>query len=179
VNLDFYTDRVASVFLHSFEPPFLRAVRADFTSAFDYSMRDTAVFPIATTRYCLTKIHEMPQLEKLATFRGNSADASLSTQEQFAYFRLTDIRYRNLLIAWPVSIAVALVVRRGRRIVAYSAVLVATGILMVLLTGSFTYLLPRFLLPFCACYVVAMLFPIGWVLDAIRQKTIRQNPAPL
>ncbi|MFN2623951.1 MAG: hypothetical protein ABR611_14020 [Chthoniobacterales bacterium] len=177
-HLDFYANRVASAFLRSFEPSFLRAVRADFISSFDYSVRDSTIFPIATTRYCLTRLDEMPQLAKLATFRGNSVDATLGAQEQLAYFRLIDVRFRNLLIAWAALIAVALVVRTGRRIVGHSAVLVATGVMMVLLTCSLTYLLPRFLLPFWVCYVAAVLLPVGWVLDEIGRRTLRHGGAP-
>jgi hypothetical protein len=178
-HLDFYTNRVASVFLRSFEPEFLRAVRADFISSFDYSVRDSAIFPIATTRYSLAKIDEMPQLAKLATFRRNSADATLGAQEQFAYFRLIDVRFRNLLIVWAALIAVALAMKTGRRMVGQSVALVTTGVMMVLLTCSLTYLLPRFLLPFWVCYVAAVLLPLGWIVDGIGRITLRHRGAPV
>ena len=133
-------------------------------------MRDLAIYPLTTTRYSLAKIDEMPQLKKLATFRGNSVDASLRAQEQLTYFRLIDVRFRNLLIVWAALIAVALIVKTGRRIVSDSAVLVATGVIMVLLTCSLTYLLPRFLLPFWVCYVAAMLLSLGWVADELMRR---------
>jgi hypothetical protein len=178
-HLEFYENRVASIFLRSFEPPFLRAVRADFISSFDYSVRDLAIFPIATTRYSLVKIDEMPQLAKLATFRGNSVDATLRAEEQLGYFRMIDVRFRNLLIGWAALIAAALVVKTGRRMVGPSAVLVASGVTMVLLTCSLTYLLPRFLLPFWVCYVAAVLLPLGWIVDTIGRRTLRDGGAPL
>jgi hypothetical protein len=178
-HLDFYTNRVAGVFLRSFEPPFLSAIRADFISSFNYSVRDLATFPIATTRYSLAKIDQMPQLAKLATFRGNSADATLSAQEQLTYFRLIDVRFRNLLIVWAALIAMALVGRTGRRMVAQSVVLIATGVVMVLVTCSLTYLLPRFLLPFWVCYVAAVLLLLGWIVDASARATSRHKGAPL
>jgi hypothetical protein len=109
----------------------------------------------------------MPQFVKLATFRGNSADGTFRAQEQLVYFRLSDIRFRNLLIGWAGLIVVALVVRTGRRIVVPSTVLVATGVMMVLLTCSLTYLLPRFLLPFWVCHVAAVLLPVSWITDII------------
>ncbi|HEX4630770.1 MAG TPA: hypothetical protein VH188_07365 [Chthoniobacterales bacterium] len=177
-HLDFYTNRLASVFLRSFEPPFLRAVRADFISSFNYSVRDLATYPILTTRYSLAKISEMPQLAKLATFRGNSADTTLRAQEQLIYFRLIDLRFRNLLIVWAILIAVALVVKTGRSIIIPSMVLVATGVMMVLLTCSLTYLLPRFVLPFWVCYVAAVLLPLGSIVDAIGRRRLRLQGAP-
>lgn len=177
-HLDFYTNRIAGVFLRAFEPSFLSAVRTDLISSFHYSLRDMAIFPISTTRYCLARLDEMPQLAKLATFRGNLADATLSAQEQLAYFRLIDVRFRNLLIAWVALVAVAFFVRPGRRMIGDSAVLVGTGVMMVLLTCSLTYLLPRFLLPFWLCYVPAVLLPGGWVLDAIGRITLRHGGAP-
>lgn len=178
-HLDFYANRVASVFLRSFEPPFLRAVRADFISFFDFSVRDLAIFPISTTRYSLAKIDQMPQLAKLATFRADSADAILRAEEQFAYFGLVDVRFRNLIILWGALMALALVVRTGRRIVAQSAVLVATGTVMVVVTCCLTWLLPRFLLPFWVCYVAAMLLPLGWIVGAIERAALRDRGAPL
>lgn len=177
-HLDFYTNRVASVFLRSFEPPFLSAVRADFISSFNYSVRDLAIYPIATTRYSLAKISEMPQLAKLATFRGNSADATLLAQEQPIYFRLVDLRFRNLLIVWAGLSAVAWVLKTGRSMVLPAVVLIATGVVMVLLTCSLTYLLPRFLLPFWVCYVAAVLLLLGSLVDAIGRRTLRQQGAP-
>ncbi|HEX8897894.1 MAG TPA: hypothetical protein VF751_04295 [Chthoniobacterales bacterium] len=177
-HVDFYTNRVAGTFLRSLEPSFLRAVRADFISSFDYSVRDMAISPIATTRYCLTRLNQMPQLGKLATFRGNSADATLSAQEQVGYFRLIDIRFRNLLIAWAALIAVALVVKTGKRTADQSAVLVATGVMMVVVTCCLTYLLPRFLLPFWVCYVAAVLLLAAPVLDAIGRGMLSHVGAP-
>jgi hypothetical protein len=178
-HLDFYTNRVASVFLRSFEPQFLRAVRADFISSFDFSVRDLAIFPIRTTRYSLAKIDQMPQLAKLATFRGNSADATLSAQEQPAYFGVFDVRFRNLISAWAALIVAALVAKTGKRLVGPSVVLVTTGVIMVLLTCSVTYLLPRFLLPFWVCYVAAVLLLMGWIVGAIERATLRRRGAPL
>jgi hypothetical protein len=67
-------------------------------------------------------------------------------------------------------IAIALIVKTGRCIVSDSAVLVATGVIMVLLTCSLTYLLPRFLLPFWVCYVAAMLLSLGWVADELMRR---------
>jgi hypothetical protein len=178
-HLDFYTNRVASVFLRSFEPPFLSAVRADFISCFNFSVRDLAIFPIGTTRYSLAKIDQMPQLAKLATFRGNSADAILIAEEQLAYFGLLDVRFRNLLVAWAAFIVIALMVKTGRRMVVRSVVLVATGVIMVLVTCFLTYLLPRFVLPFWVCYVAAVLLPLGWIVGAIERAALRPRGAPL
>ncbi len=177
-HLDFYTNRVASVFLRSFEPPFLRAVRTDFIASFDYSVRDLATYPIASTRYSLAKIEEMPQLAKLATFRGNSADSPLMAEERLAYFRFFDVRFRNLLVVWAVLVAIGLVVRIGGPIVVHSALLVGTGVMMVLLTCCLTYLLPRFVLPFWVCYVAAVLLPLGTILDAVGRKVGPQRCAP-
>jgi len=177
-HLDFYTNRVASVFLRSFEPPFLKAVRADFISSFDYSVRDLATYPIASTRYSLAKIDEMPQLAKLATFHGNSADSTLMAEERRAYFGLFDVRFRNLLVVWAALVAIALVMRTGGPTVVHSALLVGTGVVMVLLTCCLTYLLPRFVLPFWVCYVAAVLLPLGRILDAIERKVAPQRCAP-
>jgi hypothetical protein len=176
-HLDFYTNRVASVFLRSFEPPFLRAVRTDFVASFEYSVRDLATYPIASTRYSLAKIDEMPQLAKLATFRRDSADSTLIAEEQLAYFGLFDVRFRNLLVVWAALAAIALVMRTGGSTVVYSALLVGTGVVMVLLTCCFTYLLARFALPFWVCYVAAVLLPLGRILDAIGRKVAPQRCA--
>jgi hypothetical protein len=176
-QLDFYTNRVASVFLRSFEPAFRRAVGADFISSFDYAVRDLATYPIASTRYSLAKIDQMPQLAKLATFRGDSADSTLMAEERLAYLGLFDVRFRNLLLAWAALVAIALAMRTGGPTVAHSAVLVGNGVLMVLLTCCFTYLLPRFVLPFWVCYVAAVLLPLGRILDAIGRKVAPQRCA--
>jgi hypothetical protein len=169
-HLNFYENRVASAFLHSFEPAFLSAIRADFIASFNYSVRDLSTYPIKTTRYCVAKINEMPQLAKLATFREASADATLVAQEQLAYFRLVDVRFRTLLIIWVGLIAAALIVRRARPWVGLSAILVTTGATMVFLTCCFTELLARFLLPFWVCYVTAVLLLVGRLVDALQQK---------
>jgi hypothetical protein len=174
-HLDFYTNRVASLFLRSFDSPFLRAVRADVIASFDYSVRDLATYPIASTRYSLAKIDEMPQLAKLATFRGNSADSTLTAEERLAYFGLFDVRFRNLLVVWAALVAIGLVVRTGGPIVVHSALLVGTGVMMVLLTCCLTYLLPRFVLPFWVCYVAAILLPHGRILEAIGRKVAPQR----
>jgi hypothetical protein len=178
-HLDFYTNRVASVFLRSFEPPFLSAIGADFVSSFDFSVRDLAIFPIGTTRYSLAKIDQMPQLPKLATFRGHAADVALRAQEQLAYFGFMDVRFRTLIIVWAALIVATLVVKSGRRVVEQSVALVATGAMMVLLTCSLTYLLPRFVLPFWVCYVAAVLLLLAWILGAIEGATLRPRGAPL
>jgi hypothetical protein len=159
-HLDLYRNRVAGVFLRSFEPSFLRAVRADFGSAFDTSLREVATFPIAATRYCFGRIEEMPQLRNLATFRGSAADAALSAQERFTYFRLLDVRLRNLLLAWGAFTAVAFALKKGRSTVICAAVLVGVGIVMLLLNCFLTELLPRFLLPSWALFVPAVLLSV-------------------
>ena len=159
--LDFYRNQLAGVFLRSFEPAFLRAIRADFLSAFETSLREVATFPIAATRYCFGRIEEMPQLRTLATFRGSAADAALSAQERFTYFRLIDVRLRNLLVAWAGLIAVAFVLKKGKSTLTCAAVLVGFGIVMLLLNCFFTELLPRFLLPSWALFVPAALLSVG------------------
>lgn len=166
-HLDFYANQVARTFLRSFDRVFLSAVRADFTSAFEFSVTELTTFPIATTRYSLAKIDQMPQVTKLATFRVDSADATLLAQERLSYFRLIDIRFRSLLIVWAALIAIALMARKGRRMIGLSAMLVGAGVMVVLLTCFLTELLPRFLLPFWVCYVVALLLPISWITDMI------------
>jgi hypothetical protein len=171
-HLDFYQNRVASAFLRSFEPRFLNVIGADFISSFDYSVRDSTIFPIETTRYCLAKIDEMPQLRNLSTFRGSAVDAALMAEEQLVYFRFIDVRFRNLLIACAALIVFALVVKTGRRVVSRGAVLLGAGIVMVLLTCFLTCLLPRFLLPLWACYVAAMLLFLAWVIDAMARRTL-------
>jgi hypothetical protein len=160
-HLDLYRNRLAGVFLRSFEQPFLRAVRADFLLAFDFSLPEVTTYPIAATRYCFGRIEEMPQLKNLATFRGSGADAALSARERTIYFRLIDVRLRNLLMAWGALSIVAAVLGRRKSVVIYSAVLVGVGILMVLVTCFLSELLPRFLLPFWALFVPATLLSVG------------------
>ena len=159
-HLDLYRNRLAAVFLRSFERPFLRAVRADLLSAFDFSLPEVTTFPIAATRYCFGRIEQMPQLKNLATFRGTGADAALSARERTMYFRLIDVRLRNLLMAWGALSILAAALGKRRSVVIYSAVLVGVGILMVLLSCFLTELLPRFLLPFWALFVPATLLSL-------------------
>lgn len=169
-HLDIYRNRLAGVFLRSFEPLFLGAVRADFFSAFEFSLREVTTFPIATTRYCFERLDQMPQLRNLAAFRGNAADAALSAQERLIYFRLIDVRLRNVLFAWGGLALVAAILKKGRSIITYSAVLVGTGIATVLLSCFLTELLPRYLLPFWALFVPAILLPLGSICDEIFPK---------
>jgi hypothetical protein len=163
-HLDLYRNRLAQVFLRSFEPAFLRAVRADFRSAFDFSLREVTTFPIAATSYCFGRIDEMPQLKNLAPFRGSAAEAALNAQERLIYFRLIDVRLRSLLIVWAALTIVVAVLRKGRSTVIYSAVLVGVGIVVVLLTCFLSELLPRFLLPFWALFVPAVVVSTGSLL---------------
>jgi hypothetical protein len=174
-QLDLYRNRVASVFLRSFERPFLTAVFADFVSAFDFSPRDVATFPIATTRYCFGRIQEMPQLTRLATFRGNGPDAALAAQQRMIYFRLIDIRFRNLLIVWAALTALLVLTRRGKEIVGDSIAFVCVGVIAMLLTLFLSELLPRFVLPFWLCYVAAMLLYLGRFVDKIVHQIHRRT----
>ena len=168
-HLDFYRNQVAGVFLRSFEPAFLRAVRADFLSAFETSLREVATFPIAATRYCLGRIEEMPQLRNLATFRGSAADATLSAEERFIYFRLIDVRLRNLLVAWAGLTAVAFALKKGRPTITCGVVLVGVGIVILLLNCFLTEFLPRFLLPSWALFVPAVLLSAGSCTGQVRR----------
>jgi hypothetical protein len=167
-QLDLCRNRLARVFLLSCERPFLDAVRSDFLSAFAISPRELAVFPIATTRYCFSRIQEMPQLATLATFRGATADATLAAQERLTYYRLLDVPFRNLLLVWVgLTAAVFFAVKKGRIVVVASIVLIGTGVTMVLLTCFLSELLPRFTLPFWALYVTATLLSVGPLCDRI------------
>ena len=166
-QLDLYRNRLARVFLLSCERPFLNAVRSDFLSASDISPRELATFPISTTRYCFSRIQEMPQLASLATFRGPAADATLAAQERIGYYRLLDIPFRNLLLFWAALTAVVFAAKGGKKVVSISIVLVCTGITMVLLTCLLSELLPRFTLPFWVLYVTATLLSVGFLCDRI------------
>jgi hypothetical protein len=166
-HLDLYRNRVARTFLLSLEPPFLRAVWNDFLAAFDFSQRELATFPIAATLYCFGRIQEMPQLPKLATFRGPTAAAALASQERTRYYWLLNIRFRNLLLIWAGLTLVACVSSKGRRFVAFSIALICTAVVMVLLTCFLSELLPRFLLPFWVFYVAATLFSLSSICDKI------------
>jgi hypothetical protein len=172
-QLDLYRNRLARVFLLSFERPFLDAVRSDFLSAFDISPRELATFPIATTRYCFSRIQEMPQLADLSTFRGPTADAALAAQEQIRYYRLIDIPFRNLLLVWAVLAAAVFAAQRGKKVVSLSTALICTGATMVLLTCFLSELLPRFTLPFWILFVTAILLSIGSICDKIAGRIIR------
>lgn len=166
-QLDLSRNRVAKTFLLSREPSFWRAVGNDFLAAFDFSQRELATFPIATTLYCFGRIQEMPQLPKLATFRGPTAEAALAAQEQTRYYWLLNIRFRNLLLIWAALTATACVLNRGRRFVPFSIALICTATLMVLLTCFLSELLPRFLLPFWVLYVAATLLSLSSICDKI------------
>lgn len=166
-QLDLYRNRLARVFLLSFERPFLDAIQSDFFAAFDISPRELAVFPIATTRYCFNRIQEMPQLANLATFRGSAADATLAAQERITYYRLLNVPFRNLLLVWAALTAAVFAARGGKKVVSFSIVLIGTGATMVLLTCFLSELLPRFTLPFWVLYVTAMLLSVGFLCDRI------------
>lgn len=166
-QLDLYRNRVAKTFLLSREPPFLRAVWNDFLAAFDFSQRELATFPIAATLYCFGRIQEMPQLPKLATFRGPTAEAALAAQERTPYYSLLNIRFRSLLLIWAALTVMACASSRARRFVPFSIALICTAIVMVLLTCFLSELLPRFLLPFWVLYVAAMLLSLSSICDRI------------
>jgi hypothetical protein len=166
-QLDLYRNRVAKTFLLSQEPVFLRAVGNDFLAAFDFSQRELATFPIAATLYCFGRIQEMPQLPKLATFRGPTAEAALAAQERTRYYWLLDIRFRNLLLVWAALTTAACALSKGRRFVPFSIALICTATLMVLLTCFLSELLPRFLLPFWVLFVAATLLSLSSICDRI------------
>lgn len=166
-QVDLYRNRVAKTFLLSREPAFLQAVGNDFLAAFDFSQRELATFPIAATLYCFGRIQEMPQLPKLSTFGGPTAEATLAAQERTPYYRLLDIRFRNLFLIWVALTAIAGVFSRGKKLVPFSIALIGTAVVMVLLTCFLSELLPRFLLPFWVLYVAATLLSLGSVSDRI------------
>jgi hypothetical protein len=166
-QLDLCRNGLARVFLLSFEQSFIDAVRSDFLAAFAISPRELATFPIATTRYCFSRIREMPQLANLATFRGPAAEATLAAQERITYYRLLDLPFRNLLLVWAVLTAAGFAARQGRKLVSFSIALICTGATMVLLTCFLSELLPRFTLPFWALYVTATLLCVGLLCDRI------------
>jgi hypothetical protein len=172
-HLDLYRNRLARLFLLSFERPFLDAVRSDFLSAFDMSPGEVATFPIATTRYCFNRIQEMPRLPNLATFRGSTADATLAAQERITYYRLLDVPFRNLLLVWAALTLAVFVAKHGRKVVSFSIVLICTGATMVLLTCFLSELLPRFTLPFWVLYVTATLLSVERICDRIVARIIR------
>jgi hypothetical protein len=166
-QLDLYRNRVAKTFLLSREPAFLRAVGNDFLAAFDFSQRELATFPIAATLYCFGRILEMPQLPKLATFRGPTDEAALAAQERTRYYWLLNIRFRSLLLFWAALTAAACAFSKARRFVPFSIALVCTATLMVLLTCFLSELLPRFLLPFWVLFVAAALLSLSSICDRI------------
>jgi len=172
-QLDLYRNRVAKTFLFSLERPFLRAVWNDFRAAFDFSQRELATFPIATTLYCFSRIQEMPQLPNLVTFREPIAAAALAAQERTRYYWLLNIRFRNLLLIWAGLTLVACVWSKGRRFVPFSIALICTAVVMVSLTCFLTELLPRFLLPFWVLYVAATLLSLSSICDKISAAGIR------
>jgi hypothetical protein len=171
-QLDIYRNRLARVFLLSFERPFLDPVRRDFLSAFEISPRELAVFPIATTRYCFGRIQEMPQLVNLVTFRGPTADATLAAQERITFYRLLDVPFRNLLLVWAALTAVVFA-KGGKKIGNFAIVLICTGATMILLTCFLSELLPRFALPFWVLYIMATLLSVGFLCDRILGRIIR------
>ncbi len=166
-RLDLYRNRVAKTFLLSREPVFVRAVWNDFLAAFDFTQREVATFPIATTLYCFGRIQEMPQLLNLATFRGPGAEAAVAAQQRTPYYWLLNIRLRNLLLIWAALTVGACVSINGRKFVPFSIALICTAGLMVLVTCCLSELLPRFLLPFWVLYVAAMLLTLSSICDKI------------
>ena len=166
-QLDLDRNRLARVFLLSLERPFLNAVRSDFLFAFAISPSELATFPIATTRYCFSRIQEMPQLANLVTFRGSTADATLAAQERIKYYRLLDFPFRKLLLVWAGLAAAVFAAQGGKKVVSLSIALICTGATMVLLTCFLSESLPRFTLPFWVLYGTAMLLSVGCICDKI------------
>ena len=166
-QLDLYRNRVAKTFLLSREPAFLRAAGNDFLAAFDFSQRELTTFPIAATVYCFGRIQEMPQLPKLATFRGPAAEAALVAQQQTKYYWLLDIRFRSLLLVWLTLTVIVCAFGTGKRFVPFSIALIGTALVMVLVTCFLSELLPRFLLPFWVLYVAATLLCLSSLCDKI------------
>lgn len=173
-HLDLYRNRLARIFLLSGEPSFLTVVRTDFLAALNFSQRELATFPIATTRYCFSRIREMPQLARLATFRGPNADAILAAQDGINYFRLLDIRFRTLLLFWAALTVVVSTLKAGKNIVLVSLSLISTATIMVWTICFLSELLPRFTLPFWALYVAAMLLTVGSICDAALGRISRR-----
>lgn len=166
-QFDQYLNRLAKIFLLSFERPFLRAVWNDFLEAGRISLREVATFPIATTQYCFGRIDEMPQLKGLTTFKSDGAEQVLVREQQNKYYRWVDFRLTQALAGWVVLGGLCCVFLRGsrRRIVALSATLVCVGLALLLLTCLFTELLPRFLLPAWILLFAAALLNLGYLLE--------------
>jgi hypothetical protein len=171
-QFDQYLNRLAKIFLLSFERPFLRAVWNDFLGAGRISLREVATFPIATTQYCFGRISEMPQLSGFTTFKRDGAERVLAMEHQKEYYRWIDFPFAHALAGWVALAGLCCICLRGtrKRIIGLSATLVCVGLALLLLTCLFTELLPRFLLPPWILLFAAALLNLGYLLETLFKR---------
>jgi hypothetical protein len=162
-ELDKRENQLAKIFLFSFEHPFLRVVADDFFAAGRMSIPELATFPFATTQYCFSRMEKMPQLTTLATFKGNSAEAVLATEEQKRYYRWMEFSFWQALGGWFAITLLCRIFLRGaaKAVIALSAAFVGVGLAMLFLICLLSEVLPRFLLPSWSLLFVAALLSLG------------------
>jgi hypothetical protein len=179
-RFDQYLNRLAKIFLLSFERPFLRAVWNDFLEAGRISLREVATFPIATTEYCFGRISEMPQLSGLTTFKRDGAERVLAMEHQKKYYQWIDFPFALALAGWVALAGLCCICLRGtrKRIIGLSATLVCVGLALLFLTCLFTELLPRFLLPPWILLFVAALLNLGHLLETLFKRLAPVPPSP-
>jgi hypothetical protein len=148
-RLDQSRNKLAKIFLLSFERPFLSAVWDDTLATGRTALPDLATAPFFTTQYCFLRLEDMPQITGLVTFKGNDAQPRLAAEQQRNYYRWMGFSFWQALAGWIVLSALSCLFVRGpsHRIIGLSTALVCVGLTMLFLTCLLSELLPRYLLP--------------------------------
>jgi hypothetical protein len=148
-RLDQYQNRLAKIFLVSFERPFLVAVCDDFLEAGKMSIRELATFPFATTQYSFGGLAEKPQLRGLSTFAGDAAAGVLAREQQKRYYRWMEFSFWRALACSAAGLVLCSIFLRGSqsRTASLSIALGCLAVTLLFLTCLLSEVLPRFLLP--------------------------------
>lgn len=168
-KLDQYQNRVAKIFLLSFERPYLAAVRDDFLEIGRMSIGELTTFPFATTQYSFGRLSEMPQLSNLNTFKGESADGILAREQQKGYYRWMEFSFWRALAGWLAIMVLSSILLRGSqsRTAGLSLALGCLAIALLFLTCLLSEALPRFLLPSWIVLFAAAVLAVAGAADVV------------
>ena len=177
-KLDQYQNRIAKIFLLSFERPFLVAVGNDFLEAGKMSIGELTTFPFATTQYSFRRLAEMPQLSNLNTFKGDVADGVLAREQQKGYYRWMEFSFWRALAGWLAIMVLCSIFLRGSqsRTAGLSIALGCLAIALLFLTCLLSEVLPRFLLPSWILLFAAAVLAVAGAAEVVLKRVVNARP---
>ena len=120
----------------------------------------------------------MPQLARLATFRGADAKAKLSEGRQRTYQRMFRFPYWSAALVWLGLAGVSCWLSRSSRTFYFTVAVVGSGALLLFFNIALTEYEDRYTLPLWALLLTAILLHAGQCLENRGRRRSSPTPRP-